>query len=89
MGKGSNVQKKQQAQIRNAKDRGKTDEERKAAADKTKYVVVVEHAHSIYCGAMIAIVVGGTQFISFFISLESSEKMPLLSCANCVDRHSW
>jgi len=38
MGKGSNVQKKQQAQLRNAKDRGKTDEERKAAADKAKYV---------------------------------------------------
>jgi len=38
MGKGSNVQKKQQAQLRNQKDRGKTDEERKAAADKAKYV---------------------------------------------------
>ncbi|KAL7574617.1 hypothetical protein ACA910_002969 [Epithemia clementina (nom. ined.)] len=34
MGKGSNVQKKQQAQLRNAKDRGKTEEERKAAAAK-------------------------------------------------------
>jgi hypothetical protein len=38
MGKGSNVQKKQQAQLRNQKDKGKTDEERKAAAIKTKYV---------------------------------------------------
>jgi|UPI000581B1AA hypothetical protein len=36
MGKGSNVQKKQQAQLRNQKDKGKTDEERKAAAIKTK-----------------------------------------------------
>ena len=34
MGKGSNVQKKQAAQLRNAKDRGKTDEERKAAKEK-------------------------------------------------------
>jgi hypothetical protein len=38
MGKGSNVQKKQQAQMRNLKDRGKSDEERKAAAAKAKYV---------------------------------------------------
>jgi len=36
MGKGSNVQKKQQAQLRNQKDRGKSEEERKAAAEKTK-----------------------------------------------------
>jgi hypothetical protein len=36
MGKGSNVQKKQQAQIRNAKNQGKTDEERKIAAEKAK-----------------------------------------------------
>jgi hypothetical protein len=36
MGKGSNVQKKVQAQQRNAKERGKTEEERKAAAEKTK-----------------------------------------------------
>ena len=40
MGKGSNVQKKQQAQLRNQKDRGKTEEERKAAAAKSKYVNV-------------------------------------------------
>jgi hypothetical protein len=36
MGKGSNVQKKQAAQLRNQKDKGKSDEERKAAADKAK-----------------------------------------------------
>ena len=36
MGKGSNVQKKQQAQLRNQKDRGKSDDERKAAAAKAK-----------------------------------------------------
>lgn len=36
MGKGSNVQKKQAAQLKNMKDKGKTDEERKAAAAKAK-----------------------------------------------------
>jgi hypothetical protein len=36
MGKGSNVQKKQAAQLRNLKDKGKSDEERKAATDKAK-----------------------------------------------------
>ena len=36
MGKGSNVQKAQQARERNAKKLGKTDEERKAASDKAK-----------------------------------------------------
>lgn len=30
------MQKKQQAQLRNLKDRGKSDEERKVAADKAK-----------------------------------------------------
>ncbi|GKZ01471.1 hypothetical protein MPSEU_001097700 [Mayamaea pseudoterrestris] len=35
MGKGSNVQKKKQAQERNAANKGKTDEERKAARDKS------------------------------------------------------
>ena len=35
MGKGSNVQKKQQAQERNAKNKGKSEEERKAARDKS------------------------------------------------------
>jgi hypothetical protein len=41
MGKGSNVQKKQAAQLRNQKDKSKTDEERKAAAEKAKYVGLV------------------------------------------------
>mmetsp|Transcript_7650 Transcript_7650/g.22260 ORF Transcript_7650/g.22260 Transcript_7650/m.22260 type:complete len:134 (-) Transcript_7650:212-613(-) len=36
MGKGSNVQKAQQARERNMKKMGKTDEERKAASDKAK-----------------------------------------------------
>lgn len=36
MGKGSNVQKAQQARERNQKKLGKTDEERKAASDKAK-----------------------------------------------------
>jgi hypothetical protein len=36
MGKGSNVQKKQTAQLRNQKDKSKSDEERKAATDKAK-----------------------------------------------------
>ena len=36
MGKGSNVQKKQQAQERNQKKLGKSDEERKAALQKAK-----------------------------------------------------
>eukprot|EP00977_Amphora_coffeiformis_P011622 scaffold2791_cov154-Amphora_coffeaeformis.AAC.6 len=36
MGKGSNVQKKQAAQAKNLKDKGKTEEERKAAAAKAK-----------------------------------------------------
>ena len=38
MGKGSNVQKKVQAQLRNNKDRGKTDAERAAAKAKSQYV---------------------------------------------------
>ena len=36
MGKGSNVQKAQQARERNQKKMGKSDEERKAASDKAK-----------------------------------------------------
>lgn len=36
MGKGSNVQKKQQAQLRNQKNQGKTEEERKAARLKSE-----------------------------------------------------
>lgn len=36
MGKGSNVQKKQAAQLKNLKDKGKSDEERKASAAKAK-----------------------------------------------------
>jgi hypothetical protein len=36
MGKGSNAQKKQQAQERNQKAKGKTDEERKAARLKSE-----------------------------------------------------
>jgi hypothetical protein len=36
MGKGSNVQKFQQARERNAKKAGKSDEERKAASDNAK-----------------------------------------------------
>jgi hypothetical protein len=36
MGKGSNVQKKQAAQLKNQKDKSKSDEERKAATDKAK-----------------------------------------------------
>ena len=38
MGKGSNVQKKQQAQERANKSKGKTEEERKAARLKSEYV---------------------------------------------------
>lgn len=38
MGKGSNVNKKMAAQLKNQKDKGKTDEERKAASEKAKYV---------------------------------------------------
>ena len=57
MGKGSNVQKKQQSQIRNAKDRGKTDEERKAATDKAKYVIFAAYSFSVLVvRAMLAIV---------------------------------
>jgi len=36
MGKGSNVQKKLQAQERNQKNKGKTEEERKAAREKSE-----------------------------------------------------
>ena len=44
MGKGSNVQKKQQAQERNQKKMGKTDEERRAALNKAK-----QDAHAKMC----------------------------------------
>ena len=56
MGKGSNVQKKQQAQLRNSKDRGKTEEERKAAAQKAKYVVIraVLLKLRYICGSIVA-----------------------------------
>ena len=40
MGKGSNVQKKQTAQARNLEKRGKSDEERKAAKEKSAYVAL-------------------------------------------------
>jgi hypothetical protein len=40
MGKGSNVQKKQTAQARNLEKRGKSDEERKAAREKSVYVAL-------------------------------------------------
>jgi hypothetical protein len=36
MGKGSNVQKKQAAQLKNLKNQGKSEEERKIAAEKAK-----------------------------------------------------
>jgi hypothetical protein len=40
MGKGSNVQKKQTAQARNLEKRGKSDEERKVAREKSVYVAL-------------------------------------------------
>lgn len=58
MGKGSNVNKKMQAQLRNQKDKGKTDAERKAASEKAKYVLVGRRdfenarAHAVPTGRM-------------------------------------
>jgi hypothetical protein len=41
MGKGSNVQKKQAAQARNLDKKGKSEEERKAAKEKSAYVAPI------------------------------------------------
>jgi hypothetical protein len=51
MGKGSNVQKKQTAQARNLEKRGKSEEERKAAREKSVYVAVCPEGVRALCPA--------------------------------------
>jgi hypothetical protein len=51
MGKGSNVQKKQTAQARNLEKRGKSEEERKAAREKSVYVAACPEGVRALCPA--------------------------------------